>query len=902
MTTAQNVQSLYIAYFNRPADPIGLAYWVDQIDNKGQTMTSVANNFALQPEYASNFTGMNTTQIVNQLYVNLFNHGADLPGLTYWVSQVNSGAMTMGKLALAVLSGATGADATAITSKQGAAATFTADLNTGAAVVAYNGTQAFTAAKTWLSPVVDATTLATANASAVATINNIVNAVVSNGTTSTLTTGADTIVGTNLNDTVNGTIAAAGTLSAFDSIDGGLGVNTLNLLTDGTGLPGGITVKNMQNINLNATNAINYNVTSWGGTNVNVVEADATKAVAITAAAPSISVTGGNTVGVTDGTANANAVTTVSVSGNAGLATITGTAIANVTLASTAASASIVNAAGDGAGTLNLTVKGVTGGATITDTDNEYSTINVVSSGSTSSVALAGTATKTLALSGSANLTVGAAGLTNLAKVTIGNSGKVTADFSAGTVTDVNASASTGTNSITIDGTKATFEGGAGNDTVLMAAAPSKAIDGGAGSNTASFNAIANLGSLTAAALKNVTNFQTLQLTGAVGGGGAVLDVSGLPSGMTNVSLNTHTDAAALTLSNVASGFNLTVLDALANNATVALKTDGSADVLNLNIGNATSGAIALAASGITATTFETVNVVANADTSAGAVTHTLKLVDATATTLNVSGAAGVDFTGSTLTNVATVGAANAAGNITVALVVTGGSTVNTGSGNDTITTAGAAGKVDTINTGTGNDTVNVGAGNDVITFGGGDKTTGVTLVAGNGNNTVTVAGTGKSTITVGSGNNTITGSAGSDTITVGVGANTLTLGGGTDTVKFAAASTSSAIFTTIKDIVAGDVLDFHLVNAVANASGKFGAALVSGVTDYQTFLNQAVSAKVAGTLSWFQFGGDTYIVEEKGVTGSFVAGTDQVVKLSGIHDLTNSTIVTGATGTLTIV
>jgi len=39
------IQKLYIAYFNRPADPGGLAYWTDQLA-KGVTMTQIANSFS----------------------------------------------------------------------------------------------------------------------------------------------------------------------------------------------------------------------------------------------------------------------------------------------------------------------------------------------------------------------------------------------------------------------------------------------------------------------------------------------------------------------------------------------------------------------------------------------------------------------------------------------------------------------------------------------------------------------------------------------------------------------------------------------------------------------------------------------------------------------------------------
>ncbi|MFZ6648656.1 DUF4214 domain-containing protein [Undibacterium sp. TJN25] len=323
MTTANTVQSLYIAYFNRPADQIGLAYWVDQIDNKGQSITSVANNFALQTEYASNFTGLNTTQVVNQIYLNLFNHGPDLAGLQYWVSQVQSGAMTMGKLAIAILAGATGPDATAVVSKEAAAAAFTADMTTGAQVVAYNGAAAFATAKAWLSPVVDATTATAATTSAPATINAIVAANVAVGTTTVLTADIDTISVVGNNNVITGTThGAAGVTTTFnpgDTINGTVGAtgNTLKLVdlsTGGTWTAGGvagITVSNIQNLVLvsGEPTAVNtaasiqgfsgltsLTVTDVGGTSVTAANTTAVVVTDVAAAGATEAIQGGSDV------------------------------------------------------------------------------------------------------------------------------------------------------------------------------------------------------------------------------------------------------------------------------------------------------------------------------------------------------------------------------------------------------------------------------------------------------------------------------------------------------------------------------------------------------------------------------------------------------------------------------
>jgi S-layer protein len=117
------------------------------------------------------------------------------------------------------------------------------------------------------------------------------------------------------------------------------------------------------------------------------------------------------------------------------------------------------------------------------------------------------------------------------------------------------------------------------------------------------------------------------------------------------------------------------------------------------------------------------------------------------------------------------------------------------------------------------------------------------------------------------------------------------------------AASQSSAIFPVITDAAAGDKIQFNApaVSAVTNV-GVFGSALTSNVNDYQTFLS-AGSHLAAGQASWFQFGGDTYIMVETSGNGNFDAGTDTVVKLTGLHDLSLSTwAVSSGHNVLTIV
>ena len=78
------------------------------------------------------------------------------------------------------------------------------------------------------------------------------------GQTFTLAAGADNVIGTANNDTINALTvkadgAPASTLTAFDSIDGAGGTDTLNIYSDGTlnpKLSGSETIKNVETINI----------------------------------------------------------------------------------------------------------------------------------------------------------------------------------------------------------------------------------------------------------------------------------------------------------------------------------------------------------------------------------------------------------------------------------------------------------------------------------------------------------------------------------------------------------------------------------------------------------------------------------------------------------------------------
>ena len=147
--TASQVELLYVAFYNRPADPAGLDYW----ESSSATYGQIANYFGASPEYTAMFAGMTNTQIVAQVYENMFNRAPDPAGLIYWSNLLTAGTLTLGTIALAIAGGALGTDSTTLTNKVLAATDFTNNINTTPEILAYQGTGANAEAALWLSTV-----------------------------------------------------------------------------------------------------------------------------------------------------------------------------------------------------------------------------------------------------------------------------------------------------------------------------------------------------------------------------------------------------------------------------------------------------------------------------------------------------------------------------------------------------------------------------------------------------------------------------------------------------------------------------------------------------------------------------------------------------------------------------
>jgi len=679
----------------------------------------------------------------------------------------------------------------------------------------------------------------------------------------------------------NGFAAASNTISGFEeiTISDALGANfnagyiqsditTVNLAAGGTGtitLPAGSKTVNLQDV---LSGALGLTDTGTATTDsVSVVNEDA---AADAFAGQAITSTGFETVNiVTTGSGTATtqtfgAITVTADTGGTSSVTFSGTNRADVNGAITAAS---VDASGLTAQTAGITLDmaaALVGGTTNTITGSAGDDIIIGDANDTTNIdggagddtITGGTDAETISGGDDDDTIVGGGGADTLA----GGAGDDTITGGAGNDTITGGD---GDDDITTSSGDDNVDGGAGDDTITIAGnlAYEDTIAGGEGTDTlvisAAVTSVAQTANVTGIEVINTSASQNLTLFAG--------------TGYTTVQLGAVTAA----ITNAAADTGLLLTGVLSGASSFALKTaTGTSDVLTITSKSATGLTQAAA---LTVAGFETINLVGSDTTVASTDVNTVILTAANATTINVSGNQGISLAGTTAAKVTTFDAsAVTAGAVTY-------TTLNTTVGTD-ITIKGGAGDDTLAGHSNTNDTIHGGAGDDTIT-------------AGNGTN-VLAGDAGDDSLTGGTGSDTMDGGAGADTLVYSGGSDTATGGAGADTFDVNALGTTTA-HLNVTDIADGDIIDLSDVDTgvMTLTAAQVAAAEVSlgGSATLAQYIAAASAGDGSGNslMTWFDFGGDTYIVLDNSAGAAFAA-TDGIIKLTGVVDLGDSAVAAG--------
>lgn len=519
------------------------------------------------------------------------------------------------------------------------------------------------------------------------------------GETFLLTNKMDDLKGTAGDDVFK---AANGTLNAGDSVDGGAGNDTLEVYGESAELKG--TYTNIENLVI-----------------VDASNANHDKDIDLSAFSGSFTLKGGDDTAVTVDKVTGQKLV---LDGTTKAITLT------ANMADTQTSANLVSQNAGNTVTFSLQGKALTDVNLVTDGAN----VDTISGTATiKNVNITATGDADVTLSGMTNLenvTVAGAGAVNLGSLSgdtvktvdaFANADGVTVDLSSASEAAFTGGA--GNDTITLNGSTKAHDMGAGDDTVVLKEITFKfdnkgfSVDGGEGTDTLSMaSAVATNVEMTADFFnKTFTNFEELALSDSLGKNIDMADFAGID----HLTLAGSKNA---TVDHMQSGSTLELGKGTYTGITV--NVDGAAagqdDVLNIVL----SDDMALTAKTVTVKDVETINIVAD-DSGEGAAdaTHTMTLTANKATTVKVSGDAGLNLALTGSNAVKTIDASESTGGVQISdSSVLEGVTFTGGTGNDTV----MLGAGNTVTGGAGNDTftINKTAVNDrsVITdFGAGD-------------------------------------------------------------------------------------------------------------------------------------------------------------------------------------
>jgi S-layer protein len=321
------------------------------------------------------------------------------------------------------------------------------------------------------------------------------------------------------------------------------------------------------------------------------------------------------------------------------------------------------------------------------------------------------------------------------------------------------------------------------------------------------------------------------------------------------------TAGGALTLTNMANAGTLELTDAATSTTVTMTDATGAAD--SFNIITKVSGTD-LDFGTVDVQDVETVIITAtDTSTKASIELATLELVG-DAKTVVVTGNADLTLT-SAITALKTVDASGLTGNLTFSSSVAS-ATITGGDGDDAITGSGSS---QHLTGGDGDDNINGTANGQIVSGGDGDDS-----ITGSGDN------------------QTISGGDGDDSITATGDSQVLTGGAGDDLFSFSSATSTLNHYATITDLQVGDKIGFDAAT-IFNADA-IAMASTASFTDYA---NEAIRTSSDGEVSWFQYGGDTYAVENVAIGGgaspndedTFTNGADVIVRITGLVDLSDS-------------
>jgi S-layer protein len=527
--------------------------------------------------------------------------------------------------------------------------------------------------------------------------------------------------------------------------------------------------------------------------------------------------------------------------------------------------------------TLTINSTGYFGAISGTQAD-DYTTININSTGTTVAAGLQADLMTTLNFTGSGKTTI---------------TSMTTSENAA--LVDINV---TGTGGVTLTaaiGAGTDFDGADGNDSVVLSASFTKGITMGAGNDTVTYAARTTGGSVAAGDGTDIIKMTDAEAATSAGSSAFNTYFTGFET----LSISEELDGQTLDL-DLINDVNTVILPAVSG-------SDGSYDGTNI-LSNFNNGGV-LQILGDVADSSATLTI--TGVTTSLTVSMTGSDIDAGKIIANTATSVALNTADPTTVISANAGAIDLTATSATTLTVSGnnGVAITNNSGNTKITTFDASGVVSnaasaTVDTSATADTVaELGVSFTSVNA---TATASVTITGGAGSDTLTGAAA-MDTITGGAGNDTlsgaagadvISGGAGNDTISGGAGVDTLTGGDGNDVFMFDASASDSTAdgYDTITDLSTTDtiIVSGHTIvktsTAVTGVSGKAAVSVLGVATfthltaeSYDSLAEKVALVNAAVTTddesALFAHDGNTFMFIQLNTGSEY----DVVVQLTGV-------------------
>lgn len=106
----ERVSAAYIAYYGRPADTGGLAYWAGQLATQGGNLGAIIDAFGNSAEYRQRFGSLSNRELIRNLYQQLYGRDPDLAGWAFYEMWLDTGVQSLASIAISIMDGTEGSD------------------------------------------------------------------------------------------------------------------------------------------------------------------------------------------------------------------------------------------------------------------------------------------------------------------------------------------------------------------------------------------------------------------------------------------------------------------------------------------------------------------------------------------------------------------------------------------------------------------------------------------------------------------------------------------------------------------------------------------------------------------------------------------------------------------------